>query len=238
MNSNERLFLIDCAEGTQLQLRRQRIHFQRIRHIMISHLHGDHFYGLIGLLTSFHLLGRKDELHLYGPSELSEIIDIQLRVSNTVLVYPLIFHPLVMDKYDLIFEDEKVTVYSFPLVHSVPTCGFIFREKRAERNSVSGARSYAYCSDTCYSESILPFIQNCSLLYHEATFMQAMSQAAKDKFHSTTIEAAMIAVKSGAKKLLIGHYSARYDDLQPLLEEARSVFPNTIAAEDGLKISI
>ena len=230
--------MIDCAEGTQLQLRRYKVHFQRIRHICISHLHGDHYYGLIGLLTSFHLLGRKDDLHLYGPPDLWEIIELQLKVSNTELIYPLYFHPLVMNAYDLIFEDDKVTVHSFPLVHCIPTCGFVFREKKAERNSLGGPRSYAYCSDTMYSETIIPYIGHCSLLYHETTFLKNMSKAAKDKFHSTTIEAATIAKISGAKKLLIGHYSARYDDLKPMLEETMSIFPNTIIAEDGLKINI
>jgi len=205
---------------------------------MISHLHGDHFYGLIGLLTSFHLLGRKDDLDLYGPPDLWEILELQLKASMTELVYTLHFHPLNMNAYEQIFEDDKVTLHSFPVVHSVPTCGFIFREKKAARNSLTGPRSYAYCTDTLYSETIIPYIQNSSLLYHETTFMKDRAEAAKDKYHSTTVEAATIALKSGAKKLLIGHYSARYDDLDPLLQEARSVFPETIMAEDGLIVDI
>jgi len=278
LNVNERLFLIDCAEGTQLQIRKYHIHFQRIRRIFISHLHGDHFFGLIGLLNSLHLLGRKEELHLYGPPLLKEILDLQLDASQTTLVYPLIFHLISPAGYEMIYENDTVTVHSFPLVHSIPTCGFIFREKKQLRkirkdrikdlqvpvsemlNLKKGkdyadeqgeihknedltldpppSRSYVYCSDTVYTESIIPYIQKADLLYHEATFMQDMTQIAHEKFHSTTIEAATLAKKAGVKKLLIGHFSARYEDLQPLLDEARSVFPETYLAEDGGKIQI
>ena len=130
LNANERLFLIDCAEGTQLQLRRYKVHFQRIKHVLISHLHGDHFYGLIGFLTSLHLLGRKDELHLYANPDLQQIISIQLEASRTVLVYPLIFHPLVSENKELIIDTERLKVYTFPLLHSVPTNGFLFIEQQ------------------------------------------------------------------------------------------------------------
>jgi len=236
-NANERLFLIDCAEGTQLQLRRFRVHFQRIRHIFISHLHGDHFYGLMGFLTSLHLLGRQEEIHLYANPELQQIIELQLAASRTQLVFPLIFHPLLSSDKDLIMEDEKIQVFSFPLLHSVPTCGFLFRERKAARN-LPYPRSYAYCSDTAYSEAILPFIHGTSLLYHEATFLHEMAATAREKFHSTALEAASIAAKAGVKKLLIGHFSARYDDLVPLLDEARSVFAETILAVEGERIDI
>ena len=232
LNVNERIFLIDCAEGTQLQLRKYRIHFQRIRHIMISHLHGDHYFGLLGLLTTFHLLGRKDEIHLYAPPELEEIIRIQLEASLTRLIYPVTFHPLVADGIQPIFEDERVTAHSFPLLHSVPTFGFVFREKVKIRK-IPATRSYAYCSDTAYTEGIIPYVQQVDLLYHEATFMQDMAEVAAEKLHSTTVEAATCALKSRVKKLLIGHFSARYEDLQPLLDEARKIFPETYLAEDG-----
>src|ERR1035437_9391738 len=228
LNVNERLYLIDCAEGTQLQIRRFHVHFQRIQRIFISHLHGDHYYGLIGLINTLHLLGRKDELHLYGPPLLKDIIDIQMRASQTTLNYPLVFYPLSFSGYNMIFEDDKVTVHSFPLIHSVPTCGFIFRQKIQDRklrkdkvnelripitamhNIKEVPKSYAYCSDTAYDEEILPIIRNCDLLYHEATFMQKMVASAQDKRHSTTIEAATLAKKAMVKKLLIGHFSARY----------------------------
>ena len=273
LNVNERLFLIDCAEGTQLQLRRYHAHIQRLRHIFISHLHGDHFYGLIGLLTTMHLLGRREELHVYAHPLLEEIIDSQLQASQSTLLYPLHFHPLRSDHYEKVYEDAVMTVHSFPVVHSVPTNGFIFREKMQERKirkDILGKvdipvsemseikkgkdyideegvvyenstltidppkpRSFAYCSDTVYTETIIPYIQNCDLLYHEATFMQEMAAIAKEKMHSTTLEAATIAEKSHVKRLIIGHFSARYDDLQPLLNEARTVFPETYLAEDG-----
>jgi len=232
LNVNERFFLIDCAEGTQLRLRKFKVHFQRIRHIMISHLHGDHYFGLIGFLTSLHLLGRKDEMHLYAPPQLEEIIRLQLEASETRLLYPLIFHPVTSFEKALIFEDDRVTVHSFPLLHSIPTFGYLFREKIKVRRS-ENKRSYAYCSDTAYDERIIPVVEGVDLLYHEATFMQDKAQVAADKMHATTIGAATIALKSHVKKLLIGHYSARYDDLLPLLDEARTVFPNTFLSEDG-----
>ena len=278
LNVNERLFLIDCAEGTQLQIRKFHVHFQRIERIFISHLHGDHFFGLIGLLNSLHLLGRREELHLYGPPLLKDILDLQLEASKTTLNYPLFFQPLSSPGYELIYGNDKVSVFSFPLTHSIPTWGFIFREKEhlrkirkeiAEKMKIpfpylsklkmgenyadpSGKvyrneeltsdplpqKSFAYCSDTLYDEKIIPYIHDCDLLYHEATFMQDMLQSAKDKMHSTAMEAALTAKKANVKKLLIGHFSARYDDLQPLLDEARSVFPGTILAEDGMSINI
>jgi len=278
LNINERLFLIDCAEGTQLQIRKYKIHFQRIGHIFISHLHGDHFYGLIGLLTSFHLLGRKEELHVYGHPVLQDIIDTQIEASGTTLKYPLFFHPLLCNKQTKIFQNENVTVHSFPVMHSVPTCGFLFKENKnlrkirkdildsitipyTEISKIKNGkdytdaegkfyknedltldpprpRSYAYCADTAYSESVIPYIRDCDVLYHEATFMQDKLEDAHVKMHSTAIEAATIALKANVKKLVIGHFSARYDDLQPMLEEARSVFPETYLADDGVVYSI
>ncbi|MDP4280919.1 MAG: ribonuclease Z [Bacteroidota bacterium] len=272
LNANERFFLFDCAEGTQLQLRRYKIRFQRISRIFISHLHGDHYYGLIGLLTSFHLLGRKDPLDLYGHPLLKQILDIQLEASQTRLIYPIRFHEIGTG-YELLHEDDILTVHSFPVIHSVPTCGFIVREKEKERKirkdkiarlnipveAMPGLkrgmdftdsmghihlnkeltidpprpRSYVYCGDTSYTESIIPYIKDCNLLYHEATFMQDMVASAHEKKHSTAAEAATIALKAGAGKLLIGHYSARYDNLQPLLEEAKKIFPETYLAEEG-----
>jgi len=237
LNANERFFLIDCGEGTQFQLRRYHISMQRIKHVFISHLHGDHFFGLIGLLNSMHLLGRKEELHLYAPPMLREIIDMQMDVSGTMLNYALIFHPLQMELYDLVLDQERITVHSFPLRHSIPTCGFVFREKNPPRK-VAEPRSFAYCSDTAYSEAIIPYIRNVGLLYHETTFMQDLATAAADKFHSTAMEAATIALKAGVKKLLIGHFSARYEDIGPLLAEARSVFAETYPAEEGIVINI
>jgi ribonuclease Z len=238
LNANERLFLIDCAEGTQLQLRRYKIHFQRIKHVLISHLHGDHFYGLIGFLTSLHLLGRKDDLNLYANAELQKIIELQLAASRTTLSYPLIFHPLVSNVKELIYDSERLSVYSFPLLHSVPTHGFLFLEQHHSAMRMRHARSYAYCSDTAFSEDIIPYIHGVDLLYHEATFLHNMAANAREKMHSTALEAATIAGRAKVKKLLIGHFSARYDDLQPLLDEARTIFPCTELAEDGKKFDI
>ena len=269
----EKLFLIDCGEGTQVSLRRMHIHFQRIKHIFISHLHGDHFYGLIGLVSSMHLLGRTKPLYIYGPAGLKEIIDLQLKASMTTLLYPLEFRETQSEKPEVIFEDELIKVSSFPMLHRIPTTGFVFSEKPYERkirkdvidllkipvhllpkikagddftaadgtvhpNSVitidpPAPRTYAFCSDTAYFEDIIPTVQGADVLYHETTFMNNREANAADKFHSTTGQAATIAKKAGVKKLLIGHYSARYDDLQPLLDEARAVFPDTELAMDG-----
>ena len=273
LSHGDKLFLIDCGEGTQVSLRRMHIHFQRIKHIFISHLHGDHFYGLIGLISSMHLLGRTKPLHIYGPTQLKEILDLQLLASQTTLLYELEFHTTQAEKPEVLFEDDHITVSSFPMLHRIPTTGFLFREKPYERKmrkemlellkipvhlipklragedyvASDGTihpnqsitmespqpRSYAFCSDTAYFEEIIPVIHGANLLYHETTFMNDRIANATDKFHSTTGQAATIALKADVKKLLIGHYSARYDDLQPLLDEARTVFPKTDLAVDG-----
>jgi ribonuclease Z len=278
VNHNERLFLVDCAEGTQLQLRRSQIKMQRINHILISHLHGDHFFGLIGLISSMHLLGRSKELHIYGLPKLKEILDIQLNASQTELIYPLNFHPVNPEINEIIYEDNKLTISTIPMNHRIPTCGFLFREKKGQRrirkqaikdhnlavedilkiregsdhtdtegkllknseltDHPNSPRSYAFCSDTAYSENILPIIQQVNLLYHEATFMQEKADVAAEKFHSTTIEAATIARKAQAGRLIIGHFSTRYENIDEMLEEARSVFPETEAAYDGKKYEI
>ncbi len=277
-NHNERFFMIDCAEGTQLQLRKRRIKIQRINHILISHLHGDHFFGLIGLISTMHLLGRNKELHIYAPAPLEEILNIQLKASQTELVYPLIFHAIDPDKVDIIYEDDKLAITTIPLDHRIPTCGFLFKEKLGKRklkkeklselnipvtefaNLKNGAdfidndgkviknekltddpypiRSYAFCSDTGYTESIIPIIKDVDLLYHEATFAQDKVEVAREKFHSTAVDAATIAKKAHAKKLIIGHFSTRYESSDPLEEEAKAVFKNTMAASDGKKIDI
>lgn len=273
LNIAERFFLIDCGEATQIQLRKYKIKFQKINHIFISHLHGDHFFGLMGLLSSTHLLGRTNELHLYCPPELQEIIEVQFKHSQTYLKYKIEYHPHRYIANDLLFEDNKVEVRTILLNHRIPCCGFIFKEKPLLANISketikeynipveqilpikNGAdfinsegklipnselvsnrlnpRSYAYCSDTCYDERIIETIKGVNLLYHEATFMNDMQDRAKETFHSTTIQAATIAQKADVRQLMIGHYSARYKDLQPLLEEAQSVFKNTLLAEEG-----
>ncbi|NVN95724.1 MAG: ribonuclease Z [Bacteroidetes bacterium] len=278
VNIHDRLMMIDCGEGSQMQMRRFYIKNNRINHIFISHLHGDHYLGLMGLLFTYHLFGRTEEMHIYAPQELKDVIDLQLKVSNSQLLYPLIFHPITSNTKTLLLENNTFKVFSFPVQHSVNCWGFVFEEKNCgykinkefitqekptieEIQSIKqGAdfinsqgvvfensdivlpadllRSYAYSSDTIYDENIIPFIENTSLLYHEATFMHDKADVAKQKFHTTAKEAATIAYKAKAKKLIIGHFSARYDDNLALLAEAREYFPNTIAAEDGLKVEI
>ncbi|MGY8987006.1 MAG: ribonuclease Z [Flavobacteriales bacterium] len=276
LSANERFFLIDCAEGTQVQLRRYKIKFQRINHIFISHLHGDHYFGLIGLISSMHLLGREKELHLYAHPPLKEIIDSQLAASNTELCYPLFFHPLPYENERILFEDNKIEVSNILLDHGIPCSGFLFKEKLSLRKinsekineynvpidqfkslkngedfiTIEGEKisneilttenrlpiSYAFCSDTKYNDRIVEKIKNVSLLYHETTFMEDRKERAIETFHSTTIDAATIAVKSEVGALLIGHFSQRYKELDELLSETKSVFDNTKLAQQGMQI--
>jgi len=274
-----RLMLLDCGEGTQMQLRRSGVRIQRISHIFISHLHGDHYFGLIGLINTMHLLGRTKELHLFGVKQLKQLIDLQLELSRTTLAYPLIFHPVNPEISEIILDDEVLKVTTIPLNHRVPTCGFLITEssvlRRVRKDFVKSGvnipiaeyekirrgedfideqgnvflnhlitddpappKSYAYCTDTAYFEPIIPIIKNCDLLYHEATFMEDKAADARAKFHSTAREAATIALKAGVKKLVIGHYSARYKELESLLDEARAVFPETMLGDDGMKIEV
>lgn len=234
LNAGERFFLIDCGEGTQFQLRRYHLSMQRIKHIFISHLHGDHYFGLIGLLNTMHLHGRTEVLHLYAPPQLEAILAVQLEASCTILKFEVSFHPLRFDTDDLLLEEKHLKVFSFPLKHSVPACGFSFREIEPPRK-ITTPRSYAWCSDTAYSEEIIPHIRGVSLLYHEATFLSDMQHVATEKMHSTAADAATIAKKAGVGQLMIGHFSARYESPEPLLAEARAIFPNTIAAEEGVR---
>jgi ribonuclease Z len=273
LNIAERFFLIDCGEATQIQLRKFKLKFQRINHIFISHLHGDHYLGLIGLLSSMHLLGRTVELNLYCPPELEEIIEVQFKHSQTYLRFKIVYHHHKYIANDLIFEDNKVEVRTILLNHRIPCCGFLFTEKPLLANiskeiiqkyqipveqilAIKGGadfittegelisnsklvsnklkpRSYAYCSDTCYDERIIEVIKGVDLLYHEATFLNEMLPRAKETFHSTALQAATIAQKAEVHQLMIGHYSARYRDLQPLLDEAQTVFSNTILSIEG-----
>ncbi len=277
LQMNNKHFLVDCGEGTQMQMRRFKLRFQRISHIFISHLHGDHFFGLIGLISSYHLLGRKDPLHIYADEKIRRVIEVQLDASQTQLAYPLHFHALPATPA-LIYEDEHQIVETFPLDHRVQTNGFLFKEKPrlrkikksfinledvsvneireikagADYTSPSGKfypnssittdplppRSFAYCSDTRYTEDVIEHISGATLLYHEASFANDMENVANEKFHSTAMQAATIAGKANALQLLLGHFSARYKQIDKLLDEARQVFPETIAAEDGMTYSV
>jgi ribonuclease Z len=273
LNQHERYFLIDCGEATQIQLRRFKIKIQRINHIFISHLHGDHYLGLPGLLGTMHLLGRDKELHIYSPLGLQEIIKVGHFHSKTFLKYNIVFHVIEENSKKVIFEDEKLTVETIPMNHRIPCYGFLFREKKNLRNIVREKieeynipiqeiphikdgrdfidskgkcisnseltrepyppRIYAYCADTIFGESYLEQIKNVNLLYHESTFASDMIVRAKETFHCTATEAGTIASKANVKQLLIGHYSARYRNVDPLLEEAKRVFNNTVLAVEG-----
>lgn len=272
INLQERHLLIDCGEGTQLQLRLNKIKFSKIDFVFISHLHGDHYLGLIGLLSSLHLLGRKKTLSIFGPKKLNEILQSHFEISGTFLSYKIDFHEINPNKTMLLFEDNIFKVTSIPLNHRIECTGFLIEEKEKLRSLKKDAiqkhkipiekfhqlkqgedlvinarlikndlltnpspkpRSYAFCSDTKYEESIVPIIENVDLLYHEATFLENKRERAKKTFHSTAIDAAKIAKLSNAKKLLLGHYSARYNDLSEFEKEASSVFKNVIAVKDG-----
>lgn len=274
---HNKFFLLDCAEGTQMQLRRMRLPMMRIDNIFISHLHGDHYLGLPGLLFSYHLLGRKKKLNIYAPKGLQEIIDIQFAISKLTPAYQIEYHEISAGGKE-IYEDKTLAVETLEMMHRLPTFGFMFREKAAARNMRKEAilryaipveemanikagkdfvthggevienekittapptpRSYAFCSDTGYTEQFLDQIRNVDLLYHEATFLQDKADIAREKFHSTTLEAATLAQKAKVKKLMLGHYSARYDDMEMFADEAKTIFPNTILAEEGLKVEV
>ena len=266
------LFLIDCGEGTQIQLRHQKIDFSRIKHIFISHLHGDHFYGLVGLISTFRLLGRTSNLNIYGPKGIKEIITLQLKLANSWTNYNLFFHELESKTSHIIFENEDLLVTTIPLDHRVYTNGFLFREKPGQRplniekikdfkiksydfqNLKLGkdlimegkiiknesltlepnpVKTYAFCSDTSYNESIVPLIEFVDLLYHEATFLDSHANLAKKTKHSTAKQAAKIAKLSNVKRLILGHFSSRYNDKSHFLMEAKSVFDKVELASDG-----
>lgn len=269
---NDQLFLIDCGEGTQIQMTRYKIRRSKIHHIFISHLHGDHYFGLIGLLTSMGLLGREQELHIYGPAALETIIKLQLEVAATTLPFALVFHPL--EKDGIIIDNPKFRVECFATRHRIPCWGFIIREKKKPRKidkekilafdipatfyerlkegedyeTKQGEviknelvtipnklpRSYAFCADTVFDESIAEKTRKVNVLYHETTYLKVLADRAQSRFHATTEQAAVIAVKAGTERLLIGHFSSKYENLHDFLSEAQAVFPNTELAVEGV----
>ncbi|TSJ39463.1 ribonuclease Z [Mucilaginibacter corticis] len=278
LNINERLYLVDCGEGTQQQMLRFDVRASRIDHIFISHLHGDHYLGLIGLLSSLHLNGRKKTLKLFGPPQLKEIIDLQFKYSETTLQYEIEFTATDPTKTQTIISNEDVIVETIPLDHRIPCTGFLFREKKrlrkllkdelerigvpveyftalkkgADYTDLKGKlykndtlttdsdepKAYAYCSDTLYNQQYFKQIDNVDLLYHEATFLNNMLDRAKETHHTTALQAAEVALTVHAKKLLIGHFSARYKTLDELLEEAQSIFPETNLAIEGKTFTV
>ena len=271
-------FMIDCGEGTQLQLRRRHIHFSFINHIFISHLHGDHCFGLIGLISTFGLLGRTAPLHIYADAMLEKVMKPQLDFYCKDIKYPLFFHSIDASKHSVIFEDNTITVETLPLNHRMPCCGFLFKEKPKRRHLMGDvanfynipiyqrqsikdgadyitpegvvipnarltkdadpSRSYAYCSDTRPCPNICEYLKDVDLLYHEATFAESEKERAKITHHSTAKEAAEIAQKAGVKKLLIGHFSSRYESEEQLQNEAREIFPNCTCANEGMILNI
>lgn len=233
VSCKEQYFLVDCGENTQGQLSKYKIKKSRINHIFISHLHGDHYYGLIGLLNTYSLTNRKDALHLYAVPVLKEIIELQLRSADATLGYELVFHPII--EAGTLFENSELVIHCFPVSHRIPCWGFVFREKtkiRKERDEK--LRSYAYCADTKYDENILPHIMGADLIYHESTYLDDNIEKAADRYHSTSSQAARIAQKAGAGRLLLGHFSSKYAELEPFENEARKVFPASEVSKEGV----
>ena len=275
LHTHNKSFLIDCADGTQFQLRKYGIKTNRMNHWFISHLHGDHCYGIISVLSTLGMLHHTGDIHIHAHPDLEPILKAQLDYFCKDLSFQVHFEPLNPLKSEVIYEDRSLTVTTIPLVHSMPTCGFLFKEKTGNphlnrelldfykvgiedmKNLRNGAdfttqdgqiipnsrfitpptppKSYAYCSDTAYSERIIPIIQGADVLFHEATFAESEAFRTKETLHSTAKQAATIAQKAGVKQLIIGHYSARYADLTPLHNEAQSIFKNTLLSFDGMQ---
>ena len=265
-------YLVDCGEGTQIQLINYKIRRSKISHIFISHLHGDHYFGLIGLISSFNLLSHQQELHIYGPSPLKEIIELQLKVADTTMCYPLHIHHIT--EAATLIDNEKLMVRCFRTNHRIECYGFCFEQKKQPRKLLSEkakeheipasfydclkngedytrkdgtviknelvtgiaepGKKYAFCADTKYDESLIPHIQGANMIYHETTYLDNLRDRAELRFHSTTKQAAALAKKAGVKKLLIGHFSSKYDTLEEFESEAREVFENTELALEGV----
>ncbi len=278
VNLRDKLFMIDCGEGAQMQLRKSRLKFSRLNHIFISHLHGDHCFGLMGLISTFGLLGRTAELHIHSPKGLEELLTPMLNFFCHTLAYKVIFHEFDTRQTSVVYEDRSMTVTTIPLQHCIPCCGFLFAEKARpnhiirdmvdfykvpvyELNRIKNGsdyvtpegeviantrltrpsdppRKYAYCSDTIFRPEIVEQLSGVDLLFHEATFAESELARAKETYHTTAAQAARIALEAGVRQLVIGHFSARYEDESILLKEASAVFPNTILAKENLCISL
>ena len=278
VNLRDKLFMIDCGEGAQMQLRKSRLKFSRLNHIFISHLHGDHCFGLMGLISTFGLLGRTAELHIHSPKGLEELLTPMLNFFCHTLAYKVIFHEFDTRQTSVVYEDRSMTVTTIPLQHRIPCCGFLFAEKARpnhiirdmvdfykvpvyELNRIKNGsdyvtpegeviantrltrpsdppRKYAYCSDTIFRPEIVKQLSGVDLLFHEATFAESELARAKETYHTTAAQAARIALEAGVRQLVIGHFSARYEDESILLKEASAVFPNTNLAKENLCISL
>ena len=274
----DKLYMIDCGEGTQVQMRRMRVRFGRLAHIFISHLHGDHCFGLPGLISALGMLGRTGELVVHGPKEVETYLRPVMDLFCRGMEFEVRFNPVDTRSHSLVMEDRSLSVYSIPLKHRIPTCGYLFAEKPKEAHIIremtdfyqvpvrcmkdikqgqdyvtpegevvpnsrltrpaAPPKRYAFCSDTAYNRSIIPIIEGADLLYHEATFAECDLARAKETFHSTARQAAEIARDAHVKRLVIGHYSARYEDLSELHREAEAVFPGTILGNEGTVIPV
>jgi len=278
LNCNEKFYLIDCGEGTQQQLIKFGIKASKIDYVFISHLHGDHYFGLIGMLSSMHLNGRTKPVKLFAPEPLLDILNLQFKHSDTCLKFPIEFAAIQADTPAVIFENNDLSVETIILNHRIPCTGFKFKEKKRLRKLIvekleadqvpleyypllkrgvdlelpngstiyntdytidsNEPKTYCYCSDTLADGTYLDSIQDCTVLYHEATFLHDLLDRAVFTHHTTALQAAEIAVNTRAGKLLIGHFSSRYKTLQPLLEEAAAIFPNTELALEGVTYQI
>lgn len=274
----DKLYMIDCGEGTQVQMRRMRVRFGRLAHIFISHLHGDHCFGLPGLISTLGMLGRTGELVVHGPKEVETYLRPVMDLFCRGMEFEVRFNPVDTRSHSLVMENRSLSVYSIPLKHRIPTCGYLFAEKPKEAHIIremtdfyqvpvrcmkdikqgqdyvtpegevvpnsrltrpaAPPKRYAFCSDTAYNRSIIPIIEGADLLYHEATFAECDLARAKETFHSTARQAAEIARDAHVKRLVIGHYSARYEDLSELHREAEAVFPGTILGNEGTVIPV
>ena len=271
-------YLLDCGEGTQSRLMEHKLRHQRLQTIFISHLHGDHYFGLFGLLGTMHLNGRTEPLQLFGPAGLDEVLTMQFRHSFTQLSFELNFTAVDTTQFAPIYEDKHVTVHTLPMRHRIPCCGYLFRELPKRRpllkeklpagltpaqltgltlgedvldeasnvlvrnldvtTEPKPPRSYAFCSDTLYTESLADLVHGVDLLYHEATFLDEMRDRAATTHHSTARQAGLLARRAQVQRLLIGHFSSRYRDLKPLLAEAQTMFEWTELATEGLTVSV
>jgi ribonuclease Z len=271
LQTDSESFLIDCGEGTQTQLTKYKIRRSKINAIFISHLHGDHYFGLIGLLTSMGLLGRVQDLHLYAPKKLEDIIKLQLAVADTVLPFALYFHAL--ENECAIYENNKIIVECFRVQHRIECWGFLFKEKKRPRKidgervvsyeipksfylklqegndyvnkkgtiipneevttAATPSKSYAYCADTIFDETIAKKVEGVTVLYHETTYLKDLEERAASRYHSTTHQAATIAKLAEVERLIIGHFSSKYETIDAFLVEAKEVFENTDLAIEG-----
>lgn len=271
-------FMVDCGEGAQMQFRRSHIHFSKLNAIFISHMHGDHCFGLMGLLSTLGMLGRTSKLRIYAPKDYELLFKQQVEFFMQTMEYEMEMIPIDTEKQQVIYEDHSLTVETVPLQHRVPCCGFIFREKPtlphirrdmidyygipvSQINNIkNGAdwtnedgdvipnarlvqpadtpRSYAYCSDTRFMPALKEQVKGVTVLYHESTYTSEQEDRAKIYYHSTARQAATIAAGAGVGTLLLGHYSARYNDEKVLLEEAKAVFPNSILTQEGMVFDV